>query len=162
MPTNFVKTTYLWDHKDLDASDLAVVLAHDICEQRINVFDYLKYADDLDRLTGVRFCLLTGSKPDTDFPVTLPELEHIFVSNLIEKFPFIKTTDHALIRAFLITVQYPLGQWRNCLHVEHCSLPAVQSYTELEELKQALCEHLSFNTYQPCRLESLPAYDWRL
>ena len=150
----------LWEQKHLDAADLAVIVAGDICEARINVYDYLKYYDNLDVLTGVRFCLLTGSEPSTIFPRDPIELEKIYVENILRKYTFITSTSRWIIRAMLKAVQYPIAQWKNCFRIEYCSLKDITSYTDIHDLMQVLREHLDFENYTRCNLADLPVYDW--
>ncbi len=49
-----------WELFDLDNTDLAVIVAGDICEGVINFKDYLQYFDHFEYMTLFRFCLLLG------------------------------------------------------------------------------------------------------
>ena len=155
-----MKAETLWDLKNLDAADLAVVVAHDICEDRINVFDYLKYTDNYEKLTGVRFCLLSGSDPETNFPDDPSDLEAIYVSNIQNHYTFVKTWTPHLIKCFIKNLQLPLLQWKNHMCVEYCSLLNIKDYNSLEELKFHLSNHLNFKYFIKCDLKTLPLHDW--
>ena len=97
--------TAFWDLDDLDPGDLAVSVAGDLCEQRINPWDYLVYYGYWDRLNLVRVCLLLGYPPEYLADRELDELIEFIDNSLTVYFPGYERGD-ARNREYMLKVHF--------------------------------------------------------
>ena len=136
----------IWDMHGLDSSDLAVIMACDLSERYINPCDYLKYIDDFEHLTLVRFCLLLHAKPDDLAGLSNSELYDLRDKLLKKTFNFFNPDNERQRRFLLQVIQKPIAKWGiNCLHVEHCSCKVCM---DMKVMREALKEHIGFEIYR--------------
>lgn len=154
--SNFVYDEF-WYADYRDASDLAVIVAGDMCEKKIDVRDYLKFQDNLDTLTVVRYCLLMGAEL-SDLEGMNPRQIQEYSETLLHKiFDFYDGTDHK--RNYLLQlIQYPFARWGpECLWVEHCSVD-LKGMTDIKEMSVKLSNALGFKYFTNSYNLAMPVF----
>lgn len=146
-----------WDAHYRDTSDLAVIVAGDICEKHIDIRDYLKYQDDLDTLTVVRFCLLLGAEPNVLDKMTPKQIQEYVDVLLHKKFNFYDDSEHS--RRFLLQlIQYPFARWGpRCLWVESCSVD-LKGMADIKAISEKLSAALGFKYFTDSRYLCWPIF----
>ncbi len=156
---NFGKKLSFWNCEYQDNTDLAVIIAGDICEGCVNVYDYLIYRDNLLRLTWARYCLLLHASRESVAFKTTRELKEYTDKLLVGRYGEDVMTNMRLRVFILQAIQLPFSQWgAGCLEVEHCTLDSIPD--SIHELSELLKRHLDFDRYDS--FTSLPLRLWKI
>lgn len=140
-----MKEVRFWDTEYQDVSDLAVVVAGDICEQRINPEDYLKFMDDLEHLSILRLALLAGFHISQLDMLSSEEIDALLRTHFYMRFPGLESRPNMYLSLLKLLV-LPFGRWSsNILTVEYSSL-SVEDYFSVN-LKDILMRELEFNLF---------------
>ena len=108
-----------WDEPFRDNTDLTVIVAGDICEQRIDIRDYLKYLPDLNKVTIIRQCLLLGADIEKLDTMTMQQLLGLREVRLHEIFNFYEMGNTSRRNYLLQVIQQPFARWGpGCLCIE--------------------------------------------
>lgn len=139
----------IWSLYGLDNSDLAVIMACDLSEKVIDPCEYLKYVDDFERMTLVRFCLLLHAHPKDLVGLSKDELYDLRDKLLKQLFNFFDPNNEKKRRFLLQVIQKPIAKWGiGCLHIERCTCNVCDN---MEIMREALKEHLGFEIYRSYR-----------
>lgn len=138
-----------WDASWRDNTDLAVIVAGDMCERLIDIRDYLQFYDNLDLLTLMRQCLLL----DAD----IKDIQHLPWQQVIDlrtellqrRYDFFKSGDEEQQNYLLQLIQYPFARWGpGCLCTEFSSIN-LKGMTDIPTIASVLQNKLNFEYFTP-------------
>lgn len=146
---NFARQTRFWDLPDLDPTDLAVAVAGDLCERRINPYDYIPYCGAWNRLNLIRPCLALGREIDEIRDLNDSQLLKLIDSDLAAKVPEHVIGD-ARSRAYYLKTRcflpFAACNPHDCLEVNHTTMFPFPE--DLDELANKLMIHFDFYQYK--------------
>lgn len=146
---HYARQTAFWDLPDLDPTDLAVAVAGDICEGRIEPYDYIPYCGAWDRLNLVRQSLALGRDISELTDLNDSQLLELIDSDLTKRVPEHVPGDPRSRAYYLKTrffMPFAACNPRDCLGVNHTTMFPFPD--DPKELIDKLMVHFDFYRYQ--------------
>ncbi len=102
-------TETFWEAPYRNPSDLAVIMAGDICENHFNIYDYLNFGPSLDRICAARYCIMARANLADIANLNTDELYECYYKLLSERFPWLNIANPKAYSWISQVLQLPLG-----------------------------------------------------